>query len=153
MLERGSVVIKSIIINPVENHLESFGTIRPLYLEALKLVERLHKGLVDVIKDALERKGRSNVNPTQALLVYGIVDKEFAACELRTRGYYLGSNVSYNLKKLVEMGFVNDREMTVDQYASNLLTRAVRCAILWMHYIRDTQARWSKGAESKAIKL
>jgi DNA-binding MarR family transcriptional regulator len=95
------------IINQVENQRESFATLCPLYLEALKLVERVHKALFDVIKDALERRGRSDVNPTQALLVYGIGEKDFAACELRTRGYYLGSNVSYNLKKLVEMGLLD----------------------------------------------
>src|SRR5207253_10752937 len=37
------------------------------------------------------------------------------AGELRTRGYYLGSNVSYNLKKLVEMGFLDHQRSRVDR--------------------------------------
>ncbi len=76
--------------------------VQPLYLEALTLVERLHRRLLDVIKDEFDRRGRSDINSVQALLLYNIGDKELTAGELRTRGYYLGSNVSYNLKKLVE---------------------------------------------------
>jgi DNA-binding MarR family transcriptional regulator len=37
------------------------------------------------------------------------------AGELRTRGYYLGSNVSYNLKKLVEMGFLDHQRSRIDR--------------------------------------
>ena len=73
--------------------------IRPQYLEALTLVERLHRRLLDVIKDEFDRRGCSDINSVQALLLYNIGDKELTAGELRTRGYYLGSNVSYNLKK------------------------------------------------------
>jgi len=76
--------------------------VQPLYLEALTLVERLHRRLLDVIKDEFDRRGRADINSVQALLLYNIGDKELTAGELRTRGYYLGSNVSYNLKKLVE---------------------------------------------------
>jgi DNA-binding MarR family transcriptional regulator len=78
--------------------------LKPLYMEALTLVERLHRRLLDVIKDEFDRAGRSDVNSVQALLLYNIGGAELTAGELRTRGYYLGSNVSYNLKKLVEMG-------------------------------------------------
>jgi DNA-binding MarR family transcriptional regulator len=78
--------------------------VQPLYLEALTLVERLHRRLLDVIKDEFDRRGRADINSVQALLLYNIGDKELTAGELRTRGYYLGSNVSYNLKKLVELG-------------------------------------------------
>jgi hypothetical protein len=70
-------------------------------------VERLHRRLLDVIKDEFDRRGRSDINSVQALLLYNIGDKELTAGELRTRGYYLGSNVSYNVKKLVEMGFLH----------------------------------------------
>src|ERR687887_2755249 len=89
--------------------------VRPLYLEALTLVERLHRRLLDVIKDEFERRGRDDVNSVQALLLYNIGDKELTASELRTRGYYLGSNVSYNLKKLVEMGFLDHQRSRVDR--------------------------------------
>ena len=89
--------------------------IRSLYLESLQLVERLHRRLLDVIKDEFDRRGRSDINSVQALLLYNIGDKELTAGELRTRGYYLGSNVSYNLKKLVELGFLDHQRSRVDR--------------------------------------
>ena len=91
------------------------GDVRPVYIEALTLVERLHRRLLDVIKDEFDRRGRSDVNSVQALLLYNIGDKELTAGELRTRGYYLGSNVSYNLKKLVELGFLDHQRSRVDR--------------------------------------
>ena len=89
--------------------------VQALYLEALTLVERLHRRLLDVIKDEFDRRGRSDINSVQALLLYNIGDKELTAGELRTRGYYLGSNVSYNLKKLVELGFLDHQRSRVDR--------------------------------------
>ncbi|APH72982.1 transcriptional regulator LdtR [Aquibium oceanicum] len=89
--------------------------IRSLYLESLQLVERLHRRLLDVIKDEFERNGRSDINAVQALLLFNIGNSELTAGELRTRGYYLGSNVSYNLKKLVDLGFINHQRSRVDR--------------------------------------
>lgn len=91
------------------------GSVQSLYLEALTLVERLHRRLLDVIKDEFDRRGRADINSVQALLLYNIGDKELTAGELRTRGYYLGSNVSYNLKKLVELGFLDHQRSRVDR--------------------------------------
>ena len=85
------------------------------YLVSLKLIERLHRLLLDVIKDEFGRLGRSDVNSVQALLLYNIGDAELTAGELTSRGYYLGSNVSYNLKKLVEMGFLDHQRSRVDR--------------------------------------
>jgi DNA-binding MarR family transcriptional regulator len=89
--------------------------VRPVYIEALTLVERLHRRLLDVIKDEFDRRGRSDVNSVQALLLYNIGDKELTAGELRTRGYYLGSNVSYNVKKLVEMNYLHHARSRLDR--------------------------------------
>ncbi|MEM9108116.1 MAG: MarR family winged helix-turn-helix transcriptional regulator [Pseudomonadota bacterium] len=89
--------------------------LRSLYLESLQLVERLHRRLLDVIKDEFERNGRSDINAIQALLLFNIGNSELTAGELRSRGYYLGSNVSYNLKKLVDLGFINHQRSRVDR--------------------------------------
>ncbi len=91
------------------------NAIRSLYLESLQLVERLHRRLLDVIKDEFDRKGRNDINAIQALLLFNIGNAELTAGELRSRGYYLGSNVSYNLKKLVELGFINHQRSRVDR--------------------------------------
>ena len=101
-------------IEPAERQAR-FDHIQPHYLEALTLIERLHRRLLDVIKDEFDRKGRSDINAVQALLLFNIGDKELTAGELRTRGYYLGSNVSYNLKKLVEMGFLDHQRSRIDR--------------------------------------
>jgi DNA-binding MarR family transcriptional regulator len=89
--------------------------IKGVYLDSLTLVERLHRRLLDVIKDEFDRKGRSDVNSVQALLLFNIGDAELTAGELRTRGYYLGSNVSYNLKKLVDSGYIHHQRSRVDR--------------------------------------
>lgn len=87
------------------------------YLEALGLLERLHRLLLDVIKDEFERIGLIDLNPVQALLLFNIGDNELTAGEIRSRGYYQGSNVSYNLKKLVEGGFVHHKRCEIDRRA------------------------------------
>jgi DNA-binding MarR family transcriptional regulator len=93
----------------------SRDTLQPKYLEALALIERLHRRLLDVIKDEFERNGRDDVNAVQALLLYNIGGRELTASELRSRGYYLGSNVSYNVKKLVDLGYLHHQRSTVDR--------------------------------------
>ena len=85
------------------------------YLESLALVERLHRLLLDVIKDKFERVGEIEINPVQALLIFNIADNEVTAGELKSRGYYQGSNVSYNLKKLVGMGYMLHERCRADR--------------------------------------
>ncbi len=85
------------------------------YLVSLKLVERLHRLLLDVVKDEFDRVGRGDVNSVQALLLYHIGDAELTAGELTSRGCYLGSNVSYNLKKLVDAGYIHHQRSITDR--------------------------------------
>ncbi len=85
------------------------------YLQALRLIERLHRLLLDVIKDEFDRIGEKELNSVQALLLYNIGESELTAGELKTRGYYLGSNVSYNLKKLVDMGYIVYKRSETDR--------------------------------------
>jgi DNA-binding MarR family transcriptional regulator len=103
--------VKVATLKTVETQAAASGS----YLEALHLVERLHRRLLDVIKDEFERRGREDVNSVQALLLYNIGDKELTASELRTKGYYLGSNVSYNVKKLVEAGYLHHARSKTDR--------------------------------------
>ena len=88
---------------------------RDEYQQALRLIERLHRLLLDVIKDEFDRQGGADLNSVQALLLYNIGDSELTAGELKTRGYYLGSNVSYNLKKLVDMGYIHYKRSETDR--------------------------------------
>jgi DNA-binding MarR family transcriptional regulator len=85
------------------------------YLESLALVERLHRLLLDVIKDEFERLGVLEINSVQALLLFNIGENEVTAGELKSRGYYQGSNVSYNLKKLVDLGYMHHQRSEIDR--------------------------------------
>jgi DNA-binding MarR family transcriptional regulator len=88
--------------------------LKPQYLEAVSRVERLHRRLLDLIKDEFDRMGWDDINPVQALLMFNIGGAEMTAGE-RSRGYYLGSNVSYNLKKLVETGYIFQERSRADR--------------------------------------
>ncbi|MEM8789656.1 MAG: winged helix DNA-binding protein [Pseudomonadota bacterium] len=89
----------------------------PGYLDTLAMVERLHRLLLDVIKDEFERLGLIDINSVQALLLFNIGENEVTAGELKSRGYYQGSNVSYNLKKLVEAGYMHHQKCNIDRRA------------------------------------
>jgi len=85
------------------------------YLDSMTLVERLHRLLLDVIKDEFERLDVLEINAVQALLLFNIAEHEVTAGELKSRGYYQGSNVSYNLKKLVELGYMHHQRSEIDR--------------------------------------
>jgi DNA-binding MarR family transcriptional regulator len=85
------------------------------YLDSLSMLERLHRLLLDVIKDEFERLGILEINSVQALLLFNIGENEVTAGELKSRGYYQGSNVSYNLKKLVELGYMHHQRSEIDR--------------------------------------
>ncbi len=76
------------------------------YAETIALIERLHRRFLDVLRIELERLGVDQINNIQSLLLANIGDDEVSVGELMSRGYYLGSNVSYNLKSLVAAGLV-----------------------------------------------
>jgi DNA-binding MarR family transcriptional regulator len=95
--------------------LEGAQSLGKHYLETLNLVERLHRQLLDVIKDELDRRDEREINSVQALLLFNVGDQQLTAGELRTRGHYLGSNVSYNLKKLVEAGYIHHERSEADR--------------------------------------
>ncbi|MCR9150559.1 MAG: winged helix DNA-binding protein [Rhodobacteraceae bacterium] len=119
------------------------------YLDTLALVERLHRLLLDVIKDEFERLGILEINAVQALLLFNIADNEVTAGELKTRGYYQGSNVSYNLKKLVEAGYMHHQRCEIDR-------RSVRVKLTDKgHAVRDAVealfARHAQGIENRGI--
>lgn len=119
------------------------------YQDALSLVERLHRLLLDVIKDEFERVGVLEINAVQALLLYNIGENEVTAGELKSRGYYQGSNVSYNLKKLVEMGYMHHQRCEIDR-------RSVRVRLTEKgRYVRQTVAdlfsRHAQGLQDKSI--
>lgn len=79
---------------------------KEIYIESILLIERLHRRFLDVIKAELDRMRVADINNVQTLILYNISGEELTVGELTNRGYYLGSNVSYNVKKLVENGYL-----------------------------------------------
>lgn len=88
---------------------------KTLYLDCLQLIERLHRRFLDVVKGELDRLGVADVSNVQSLILYAIGESEMSVGELTTRGYYLGSNVTYNLKKLVENGYLVQERSEYDR--------------------------------------
>jgi len=85
------------------------------YFEAIQLIERLHRYFLDVVKVELDRKGIQDINNVQAMILYNIGHDELTVGELTLRGYYLGSNVSYNVKKMGENGYLEQERSMHDK--------------------------------------
>ena len=76
------------------------------YLDLIALVERLHRQFLEVVKLELDTQGVHDINNVQAMILYNIGEAEMTVGELTLRGCYLGSNVSYNVKKMLENGYI-----------------------------------------------
>ena len=90
------------------------------FSHSIALLERLHQKLYDLIHLTLEQTGISDITPVQGLLLYNLGKHEIMVGELKSRGYYLGSNVSYNLKKLVNLGYVQQQQAPNDKRSTRV---------------------------------
>jgi DNA-binding MarR family transcriptional regulator len=119
------------------------------YLDNLALVERLHRLLLDVIKDEFERLNILEINSVQALLLFNIGENEVTAGELKSRGYYQGSNVSYNLKKLVELGYMHHQRSEIDRRSVRVRLTEKGRTVRGM--LSDLFARHAEGMERRNL--
>lgn len=85
------------------------------YFESIQLIERLHRYFLDVVKTELDRKGIQDINNVQAMILHNIGRDEMTVGELTLRGYYLGSNVSYNVKKMTENAYITQERSVHDK--------------------------------------
>ena len=85
------------------------------YLEVISLVERLHRHFLEVVKLELDGLGIHDINNVQGMMLFNIGDAEMTVGELTLRGCYLGSNVSYNVKKMVENGYLEQERSVHDR--------------------------------------
>lgn len=102
------------------------------YLESIKLIERMHRQFLEVVRLELDRLGIRDINNVQALILYNVGDEELTVGELSHRGYYLGSNVSYNLRKMVENGYVVPERSTRDRRSIHIKL-SPKGRTLWRH--------------------
>lgn len=90
------------------------------YSTIVHLIERLHRHFLDVLRTELRRVGIEEINAVQALLLFNIGQEDVVIRDLRDRGYYHGSNVSYNIKKLTELGYLTQERSQHDRRATRL---------------------------------
>lgn len=90
------------------------------YFELFQMIERLHRRFLDVLKVELDKKSILDINNVQCMLLYNIGESEMTVGEITLRGYYLGSNVSYNLKKIVEHGYLIQEKSVHDKRSSRV---------------------------------
>ena len=88
---------------------------KDVYFETIRLIERLHRQFLEVVKGELDRLGVEDINNVQSLILANIGREELTVGELTNRGYYLGSNVSYNVKKMVENGYLKQERSAHDR--------------------------------------
>lgn len=85
------------------------------YLATIALLERMHRQFLEVVKAELDNRDIRDINNVQALILYNIGNDELTVGELTLRGYYLGSNVSYNVKKMTEHGYLHQQRSSHDR--------------------------------------
>lgn len=93
---------------------------KQIYTESILLIERLHRRFLDVIKTELDRLKIDDINNIQTLILYNISAEQLTIGELTNRGYYLGSNVSYNVKKLVENNYLMQERAPHDKRSTRI---------------------------------
>ncbi|OFX10644.1 MAG: MarR family transcriptional regulator [Alphaproteobacteria bacterium RIFOXYD12_FULL_60_8] len=94
--------------------------VKDSYQNIVAMVERLHRHFLDVLRTEMRRVGVDDINAVQALLLSNIGDNEVVIRDLKDRGYYHGSNVSYNIKKLTECGYLSQERSPHDRRATIL---------------------------------
>ena len=118
------------------------------YLISIRLIERLHRRFLDVIKAELDRLGIEDINNVQTLILFNINEEQLTVGELTVRGYYLGSNVSYNVKKLVENEYLiqerssHDRRMTRVRLSPKGLDLTARISELYQRNSEDLSGKF-----------
>ncbi|EWY39657.1 transcriptional regulator [Skermanella stibiiresistens SB22] len=91
-----------------------------IYHDIARIVERMHRRFLDVVRVELGRVGIDDISPVQVLMLMNIGTEELSVRDLMERGYYLGSNASYNLKQLVETGYVDRAPSLRDRRSARL---------------------------------
>jgi len=94
--------------------------VKDVYFETVMLIERLHRLFLEVIKGELDRMGLMDISNVQCFILYNIGKNRLSVGEISNRGYYLGSNVTYNLKKMVESGYIIQEQSPHDRRSSHI---------------------------------
>jgi DNA-binding MarR family transcriptional regulator len=139
---------------PLERLTPEHSASKPVYIETLALIERLHRRFLDVVRAELDHLHIADINNIQTLILYNIGDEEVSVGELTQRGYYLGSNVSYNLKNMVENGYLTQTKSPHDKRSSNVkLSDKGKALYAQVDAVYHTQSEKLTGANLDVISL
>lgn len=113
-----------------------------LVQELPRQIERMHRRFLDVVRLEMGRVGVRDISPVQILMLSNIGTEEITVRDLIERGYYLGSNASYNLKQLVDGGYVDRKASARDRRSAMLKTTAKGRSVLEKLYALE--ATWAE---------
>ena len=102
----------------INNTQSQYGCEQRAYINSILLLDKLYKGFLNLIKRELTNLNITDINNIQSLILYNLGRDQIYITELLLRGYYVGSNVSYNLKKLVNAGYIIQNQSTNDRRSS-----------------------------------
>jgi len=115
--------------------------VRKEYTEMTQIVERMHRRFLDVLRSELIRLKVKDINAVQALLLANISEEEIVIRDLAERGYYQGSNVSYNIKKLVDFGYIEQERADHDKRSVRVrLTDKAKTLVHKVHELEERRA-------------
>jgi len=125
-----------------------------IYGQLTQMIERLHRRMLDVIRYELEQAGVSDINPAQALMLTKIEGREVALRDIIERGYYIGSNASYNIKQLVEADYVVQKRSDHDKRSAKVsLTEKGEDLCRKLVEFNEAQAKRLNGDKESTDKL
>jgi len=131
--------------------------VKKAYLETIALIERLHRECLEVVKSDLDRQGIRDLNNVQAMILFNIGTDTLSVGELTNRGYYLGSNVSYNVKKMVENGYLlqerspHDRRAVHVKLSSKALAVCERMGEMYERHVKAMAGEVASESQFDAI--
>ena len=90
------------------------------YYNAINMIENVHRLFLDVLKFEINKLNLKDISNVQAILLYNVGDRSLRVGDLTDQGCYLGTNVSYNLRKLVENGYILQEPQKHDRRSSEV---------------------------------
>lgn len=116
---------------------EAPNAVNEAYFLLPRLIERMHRRYLDVLRFELTKLGVDDLNPVQLMQLLNI-DEDISVQELVDRGHYVGSSAFYNIKKLVQTGYIEQSRAPSDRRSVRL--KLTKKAQALCEHIRGQQA-------------
>lgn len=104
------------------------------YFGLMAQIQRIHRHYMDLIKQGLTEARAQSLTSAQGLLICKLGDGPLTVGRLSSRCYHLGSSLTYNLKKLVNAGYIEQIPFPHDR-RSSLVSLTSKGRVLRAHLI------------------